>query len=471
MGSTLLFDPFPAHGHVNAMLRLANKLGESGHTIIFIGYVDFAEKVRSAGYNYYIVDSFVLTPEIKEIDDKGLSGFVLENIFNPRFKRLEKELESKTIIYDGMMNALDPDLIFLDNHYSGKAFFYSKYDLPLVNVQTMLIPLQDKNLPPFQSGFIPSNNRLSYLRVKIAWTWNKVNRDAKYIYTQLLTLGQINLRFLQRKFPSSGYTIDWNRCFGFGINQIPTICLTPKSFDFPRKKTGHNIFHFGYYPTTDGVRIEDGRLARLLDHHQTDISNNKQNLLVYCSLGTVTTQFPQRSTRFFNVILKVAMQYPNHRFILSLGNDFDISKLMHKPPNVGIFTHVPQQSLLPHVDIMITHGGFNTIRECIQAEVPMLVYPLTRKWDQPGNSARVVFHRIGMKGNIRKINTRSLKSKIEGMIIQRNEFRENIHCMRKRIENQQTDEITAIQNVIYTLTNEHNPRSSTVYSSKYWHQT
>lgn len=448
------------------MLRLANKLGESGHKIIFIGYVDFAEKVRSAGYKYYIVDSFVLTPEIKEIEDKGLSGFVLGNIFNPRFKRLEKELESKTIIYDGMMNALDPDLIFLDNHYSGKAFYYSKYDLPLVNVQTMLLPLWDKYLPPFQSGLIPSKSHISYMRIKIAWSWNIVYRDVLHIFSLLITLGQTNLRFFQRKFSSSGYTIDWNRCFGFGINQILTVCLTPKSFDFPRKKTGHNIIHFGYYPTTDGVRIEDGRLARLLDHHQTDKSNSKQNLLIYCSLGTVTTQFPQRSAHFYNVILKVAVQYPNHRFILSLGNNFDISKLMHKPHNVGIFTHVPQQSLLSYVDIMITHGGFNTIRECIQAEVPMLVYPLTRKWDQPGNCARVVFHRIGMKGNIRKINTRSLKSKIEGMIIQKNKFRKNLHCMRKRIESQQTDEITAIQNAIHSLTNEHIQRPMVLQSSE-----
>ncbi len=463
MRKTLLFDPFPAQGHVNAMLRLANKLGESDHIIIFIGHIEFAEKVRSAGYNYYIVDSFILIPEIKEIEDRGLSGFVIGNIFKPRFKRLERELESKSLIYDGMMNALNPDLIFLDDYYPDKAFFYSKYGLPIVNIQTMLLPLRDKQIPPFQSGIIPSNSFLSYFSINIAWSWNKIFRDAMRIYSRLLTMGQTNLRFLQKWFSDSGYTISRYRCFGLGIEEIQTLNLTPKSFDFPREKTGLNIFHFGYYPSANGEKIEDGRLARLLDHHQTDISDNK-HLLVYCSLGTVTTQFQQRSTRFFNVILKVAVLYPNYRFVLSVGKEFDISKLMHKPSNVGIFTHVPQQSLLPHVDIMITHGGFNTIRECIQAEVPMLVYPLTNKWDQPGNSARVVFHKIGLQGNIRKINTRSLKSKIEGMKIQRNEFKKNLHSMRKRIENQQTDEIKVIQNVIHTLTNEHNPDPITMQS-------
>ena len=85
---TFLFDPFPAHGHVNAMLRLANKLVESGNKIIFIGYSDFAEKVKSSGHDFYVIDSFILTSEIKDVMDNGWLGSFFMNLVSSRNNRL-----------------------------------------------------------------------------------------------------------------------------------------------------------------------------------------------------------------------------------------------------------------------------------------------------------------------------------------------------------------------------------------------
>jgi zeaxanthin glucosyltransferase len=49
--------------------------------------------------------------------------------------------------------------------------------------------------------------------------------------------------------------------------------------------------------------------------------------------------------------------------------------------------------------MVINHGGMNTIYECIMAEKPMIVFPLSLKTDQNGNAARVVFHEIGVRGS------------------------------------------------------------------------
>ena len=40
------------------------------------------------------------------------------------------------------------------------------------------------------------------------------------------------------------------------------------------------------------------------------------------------------------------------------------------------------QTLLRHCDMVINHGGINTIVECIMAEKPMVVFPLSLQWDQ-----------------------------------------------------------------------------------------
>jgi MGT family glycosyltransferase len=57
------------------------------------------------------------------------------------------------------------------------------------------------------------------------------------------------------------------------------------------------------------------------------------------------------------------------------------------PDNVRLVEFVPQTILLPAVDLMISHGGNNTLTECLHWGVPLLILPLFS--DQHCNAARV----------------------------------------------------------------------------------
>ena len=65
------------------------------------------------------------------------------------------------------------------------------------------------------------------------------------------------------------------------------------------------------------------------------------------------------------------------------------------PSNVHVVESAPHGAVLPHVDLVITHGGHGTVIRALAAGVPVMVVPISR--DQPDNAARVVHHRVGIK--------------------------------------------------------------------------
>ncbi|MER5772635.1 nucleotide disphospho-sugar-binding domain-containing protein [Streptomyces sp. NPDC001985] len=57
------------------------------------------------------------------------------------------------------------------------------------------------------------------------------------------------------------------------------------------------------------------------------------------------------------------------------------------PPHVHLTDRLPQPLLLEACDLLLTHGGFNSIRESLRTATPMAILP--QFGDQPGNALRV----------------------------------------------------------------------------------
>lgn len=152
------------------------------------------------------------------------------------------------------------------------------------------------------------------------------------------------------------------------IDESPwlNLMLYPAELDYPRSRplatTWHNL--------ETCVRATD---------EQWNPPDPGEGALVYVSLGSLGSADVALMRRLIDVLARTP-----HRYVVSAGpqhQEFELADNM-----IGA-EFLPQVSTLPHVDAVITHGGNNTVTECMWFGKPMIVMPIF--WDQHDNAQRV----------------------------------------------------------------------------------
>ena len=124
------------------------------------------------------------------------------------------------------------------------------------------------------------------------------------------------------------------------------------------------------------------------------------------------------------------------------------------PANALLVDYAPQTEILRKASFAITHGGLNTIKDCIFLRVPMLAFPL--RGDQIGNAERVAFHGLGLAASIQTASTESI-SLMMGQLERDPGFKSRLEAMRKvflRIEREQRA-VTIIEERLAEKVNAH----------------
>jgi MGT family glycosyltransferase len=112
---------------------------------------------------------------------------------------------------------------------------------------------------------------------------------------------------------------------------------------------------------------------------------------VYVTLGTEVNKEPELYPSVLQTIITGLRDAPVN-LIVTLGRDKDPADFGPQPAHVHIELYIPQSLLLPHCDLMVMHGGSNSLLAALEYSVPLVVVPLIA--DQFFN-ARVT-ERIGL---------------------------------------------------------------------------
>jgi hypothetical protein len=113
---------------------------------------------------------------------------------------------------------------------------------------------------------------------------------------------------------------------------------------------------------------------------------------LYATLGTALGR-GGRALPTLHLVLQALRDEPVN-VILTVGPDTDPHEFGSQPSNIHIERFIPQELLLPRCDLVLTHGGFGTVKGALSHGCPLVLLPHSA--DQPDNAARCAALGIGV---------------------------------------------------------------------------
>ena len=96
---------------------------------------------------------------------------------------------------------------------------------------------------------------------------------------------------------------------------------------------------------------------------------------VYLTMGTEVNGDPEFYPSVLQTIITGLRDAPIN-LIVTLGRGKDPADFGPQPANVHIEPYIPQSLLLPHCDLMIMHGGSNSLVAALDLGLPLIIVPL-----------------------------------------------------------------------------------------------
>ncbi|AFD08108.1 glycosyltransferase [Solitalea canadensis] len=434
----IIFDIYPAISHLNMTLGLAQLYANHGHDIIFLCEPEFEDHVVKHRFRFISLPNFLFrNPPAFSFNGKLHLLIKSFQLYKSGEKR--KMILERAKLYEKTIASLQPDIVFIDHHNIINVIITHSLRLNTVILHSKLSTRKRKYVPPLNSYYLPENSWIDHLKSEFIWQKLLIKESFKRLLFMTLCFKQDY--FSMAKMLASNYNFPFNkyldtkRCFDYSFNHLKELMLSPHELDiFPEHSA--NELNIGPIHFEERDRYLKTPYFESLIDELDQLKGNKAVILA--SMGSISSSEPHLCEHFYKNMILVAKEMTEHFFIMTIAKEFDIENYRNiAPSNMQLFQFVPQMELLKHVTLMINHGGLQSICECIYQKVPMLSYPLTKHWDQRGNSARVEYHQIGVRGKIMEDNPKIIVRKINKVLENYSHYKNNLSKMKERIYNGQ----------------------------------
>ncbi len=361
--TTIMLWPESAAGPTNNCIGIGHVLLQRGHRVVFAVESSWKGQLEPLGFEEQLVD--LSEPPEGPVDaGQFWKDFISETA--PEFQRPTiEQLETVTApiwqeLIDGARYSQDrlasivdevrPDVVVEDNVVCFPALMTA--GAPFVRIVSCNpLEVRDPLLPPVFSG-LPTDDPSG---------WDDFR--AAYDRTHRTMWGEFNEWVVEQGAPPLP-ELEF-----IHTSEHANLYLYPQAADYQRSQALGPTWH----RLASSVRATDEAFEVPASVADGDGS------LIYLSLGSLGSA----DVGLMNRLIDVLSRTP-HRFIVSKGPRHDEFELAD---NMWGAETVPQTNVLPHVDLVVTHGGNNTVTESLHMGKPMVVLPLF--WDQYDNAQRI----------------------------------------------------------------------------------
>jgi MGT family glycosyltransferase len=364
---TIVFFPEGAYGPTNNCVGIGQVLRANGHRVVFVVEESFAGTLEAKGFEERLM-RLGPPPAEPEVPGQFWIDFIRDTA--PVFRKPTVEQLGEFIaptwqaLIDGakyvnprlaeIFDEVAPDVIVEDNVVAFPAIAAS--GRPWVRIVSCNpMEMKDPSIAPFSSGYPVADRTgwpafLEEVRRTHGEMWADFDAFCREHGDPGLAYGELGPDF---------------------IAESPFLNLFsyPAEADYARDRPLGPTWH----RLDSTVRAPEATWE--LPGHLAE----RDGALIYLSLGSLGSADVGLMQRLVDLLATT-----EHRVIVSKGPLADQITLHDNQVGEAF---LPQPAILPQVDLVITHGGNNTVTEAFHHGKPMIVLPLF--WDQVDNAQRV----------------------------------------------------------------------------------
>ncbi|XP_046913805.2 NDP-glycosyltransferase YjiC-like [Dermatophagoides farinae] len=402
----IIFFSMDGVGHVNACIGLAQALANRCHEICFLTRKNFAGTYERFGFKELIwgiedntknsndqskihplkaqqdmLDGIRKSPFLSNKSPiEKLTAFGSENDF---MKKMSLEIQEEHPKIKMLIEQELPDLIIVDHFIVAPCIAYGQIPWAFLFSGNPAFFFESPDIPPVMSGY-SSNDRTGWdeFREKFNNTFKFGMRSIQNSLNKNLGYPEVDenqFLFKSKYMNIYGYPeeLDYTDLITLPQNfvRLDAFCRdTPETFELPAEFK---------------EKIKSG------------------DKLIYLSMGSM-------GSIDVNLMKKLVaeLSQSSHKFIVSMGAAHDEYKLADN--NMWGKAFLPQTKIIPLVDLVITHGGNNTVTETFSFGKPMIAMPLFA--DQYDNAQRIKEKGFGDRLDPYSFNDGELRTMVDRIL-------------------------------------------------------
>ncbi len=414
-------------GMLYSSVELARRLGSAGHELTYAGPAHARALVEEHGLDFLPLDPSRYEAFL-EVD---ATAGALKRLLNLRGRR-RQALDALSVGgFADAVGAIAPDLLLIDGEMHEHIIVASQTGVPIALLNTFASIWRQPGLPPAHCAVRPGVGwRGTRAGIAVLWLALRLRKVRVASTLKARRFGCDRLSLLNHLARDAGFDLQRETDAGqwlmpFTYRRFPVLSLHALEFEFPHRPPPVVRYVGPMVLERRGDHVmppdEKAMLDAVFERRREAVGERK---LIFAAFGSVFTT----DRALLRRLLGSLRERPNWELVISLSGRVPPAALDPLPERVHAFSWVPQMEVLRHADAVVTHGGINTIDECVVNGVPMLVF-CGGETDMAGNTARVEHHGIGIAGDGRQDRSEDIRRHLDRLLSEPS-FADNVGRLR-----------------------------------------